>query len=97
MYLVLAERSFASVYVPLLMIYRFVLVVYVNRGVWRYCTHTSPNVLNPGTRQRKEVCFLTQPLYPEYGLNGWQGWDDPGGCLDDLKTRETLSLAEIDP
>jgi len=56
--------------------------------------HRAPNV--PDTRQRKEVCFLTQLLYPEYVLGGWQGSHHLGGCLDDLKTRETLSLAEID-
>jgi len=44
--------------------------------------------LNPDTRQKKEVFSLTQLLYPEYGIMG--------GCLDDLKTRETLPLAEID-
>ena len=45
---------------------------------------------------RQVVCFRTRPLYPECGLNGWQGWAHLGGCLDAWKTRGNFSFPEID-
>jgi len=108
MYLVLAERSLVSCSLMIwswlmlcsatddLSVCASCIVAYVYRGMWKYSTHTAPDVLNPGTRQRKKVCFLTQLLYPEHRLSGWQGWDHLGGCLDDMKTRETFSLTQID-